>query len=73
MKPTFNGLRLKGEVEVDEAYEAVGRKGLKGVVKPRLGVGVMEGLGVGPRRISSHSSLLRRGTPRRSCSKSLRT
>jgi len=33
LKPTFNSLRLRDEV--DEVYEAVGRKGLRGVVKPK--------------------------------------
>ncbi|MEM1769762.1 MAG: hypothetical protein QXG93_04685, partial [Nitrososphaerota archaeon] len=33
-----------GEVEVDEVYEAVGRKGLRGVVKPkRRGRGRLRG------------------------------
>ncbi|MEM4667733.1 MAG: hypothetical protein QXD35_01335, partial [Nitrososphaerota archaeon] len=44
MKPTFNSLKLRGEVEVDEVYEAVGRKGLRGVVKPkRRGRGRLRG------------------------------
>jgi len=35
LKHTFNSLKLRGGVEVDEAYEAVGRKGLRGMVKPK--------------------------------------
>ena len=58
LKPTFNSLKLRGEVEVDEVYEAVGRKGLRGVVKPkRRGRGRLRGRS---KRISSHSSLLGR-------------